>query len=318
MNNNNILNLNLNTLMEAEHEEIENYWAGFFEGVKDTEKELSTKQFLKSRSIYFDVNTFHPDDIKSIKENSIFERGCFDACGEFQLDKRNIPSVFCKPINIDLYGNKAFIFLDKLYGKIASDFNMELISSKNKLYDPDYLLLFKKISFNNPGAASFPVEDPIIEFKKLDSNAIAPKKSFISDAGYQIEVIKKIRSKGKTILYDTGLYIKLPFNYYADIVPIKNLFEETKHSFSNGGNFILEMGPNDEDENVPKKPLLIELTKLNPSTKDLKLPFLIGTFIPKLRQHFFLKEIYETTTFDDNNDEELLLNNMNLEFKIEI
>ncbi len=292
MNNNNINNLTLNnsTNMEIESEEIENYWSGFLEGVKNTAKESSTEKFLKSRSIYFNLDTFHPDDRKIIKENSTFERGCFDSCGEFQLNQRNVPSIYCKPINIDLNGNEAFIFLDKIYGKIANDFNKEMISSKKMLYDPDYLLLFKKISFNNPGV-NYPIEDPIIEFKKLDTNAIAPKKVYITDAGYQLEVIKKIRSKGKSVLYDTGLYIKLPFNYYADIVPIKNLFEETKHTFSNGGNFILEMGPCDEDENTPKKPLLIELTKLNSATKDLKLPFLIGSFIPKLRQHFFLKEI---------------------------
>jgi hypothetical protein len=284
--------LNLNVKMEQDQEEIENYWSGFFEGVKGTEKELSTKQFLKSRNVYFDLSAFHPDDIKFIKESASFERGCFDACGEFQLDRKNVPSVYCKTINIDLNGNEAFIFLDGIYGKIANDFKKELISTKNMLYDPDYLLLFKKLCCNNP-AVNYPVEDPIIEYKRLDPDAIAPKKSFITDAGYQLQVIKKIRSKGKTVLYDTGLYIKLPFNYYADIVPEKNLFENTKHSFSNGGNYVLEMGPYDEDEETPKKPLLIELTKLNPSTKDLKVPFLIGSFIPKLRQHFFVKEISE-------------------------
>ena len=311
--NNNLNTLNLTTNMEIEQEQIENYWAGFFEGVTGTEKELTTKQFLKSRNIYFNLNSFHPDDIKSIKQNPVFERGCFDACGEFELDENNIPSIYCKPINMDLYGNEAFVFLDEIYGKIASDFDEELISTKNRLYDPDYLLLFKKICCNNP-AVNYPVEDPIIEFKKLNPNAIAPKKSFITDAGYQLQVIKKIQSTGKTVLYDTGLYIKLPFNYYADIVPVKHLFEKTKHSFSNGGNFILEMGPYDDDEDTPKKPLLIELTKLTFSTKDLKLPFTIGSFIPKLRQHFFVKEMKETINQDILNT----TTTTNSEIKIEI
>lgn len=314
MNINNIINLNLNNsnnMMEQVQEEIENYWSGFFEGVKNTEKELSTKQFLNSRDIYFNLISFHPEDIKTIKESSAFKRGCFDAGGEFELDQNNIPSIYCKVIHVDLFGNEAFVFLNEIYGKIANDFHKELVSTRNVLYEPDYLLLFKKICLNNP-STNYPVEDPIIEYKKLDTNAIAPKKLFITDAGYQLQVIKKIRSKGKTVLYDTGLYIKLPFNYYADIVPMKNLFEETKHSFSNGGNYILEMGPYDEDDDTPKKPLLIELTKLNSTTKDLKLPFLIGNFIPKLRQHFFVKEIKENDDDDDN------LNNIFSEIKIEI
>lgn len=293
-----IENINLNSKSEMEQEEIENYWLGFFEGVKGTEKEFSTKQFLKSRNIYFDLASFHPDDIKLIKENSVFERGCFDASGEFELDQNNIPSIYCKTINIDLFGNEAFIFLEEIYGKIANDFYKELPSTKNILYDVDFLLLFKKICFNNPGT-NYPVEDPIIQYQKLDANATPPKKLFITDAGYQLQVIKKLRNKGKTVLYDTGLYIKLPFNYYAEIVPIKNLFENSRHSFSNGGNFILESSPFNEDENSTKKPLLIELTKLNVSTKDLKLPFLIGHFIPRLRQHFFVKEM------KDNEKEEI-------------
>ena len=97
-------------------------------------------------------------------------------------------------------------------------------------------------------------------------------------------------------------------------MPVKHLFEKTKHSFSNGGNFILEMGPYDDDEDTPKKPLLIELTKLTFSTKDLKLPFTIGSFIPKLRQHFFVKEMKETINQDILNT----TTTTNSEIKIEI
>jgi dUTP pyrophosphatase len=80
--------------------------------------------------------------------------------------------------------------------------------SKEHLYDDSN---FNKIIDCN---------QPVINFIKINKDAIIPKKANFSDVGYDISILnvhKVINSK--TTLYDTGICLNIPVGYYVEIVP---------------------------------------------------------------------------------------------------
>lgn len=60
----------------------------------------------------------------------------------------------------------------------------------------------------------------IVEFVRVDCNAVIPTKTYDSDIGYDLTAISvyKVLSKN-TFIYDTGIAIKPPDDYYIEILP---------------------------------------------------------------------------------------------------
>ena len=70
-----------------------------------------------------------------------------------------------------------------------------------------------------------------INFKKLDSRAVAPVRAHNSDAGFDLvatSITTELNECGQLILvYHTGLAIEIPEGYFALLVPRSSVFEKS-------------------------------------------------------------------------------------------
>lgn len=100
---------------------------------------------------------------------------------------------------------------------------------------------------------------PKCYFKLLSKSSIAPCKLNISDMGYNIHIIKRYKTiSNKTIIYDTGLEIKVDFGYLIEVQATSELIKK---------GYIIS------HYNLEKNKLLITLTKVDDELPDIKLPF---------------------------------------------
>jgi dUTP pyrophosphatase len=90
------------------------------------------------------------------------------------------------------------------------------IDLMGKLYTESTEHLYDDSNFNK----IIDCNQPVINFIKINKDAIIPKKANFSDVGYDISILnvhKKLNSK--TTLYDTGICLNIPVGYYVEIVP---------------------------------------------------------------------------------------------------
>ena len=65
-----------------------------------------------------------------------------------------------------------------------------------------------------------------MQVKRTHPNAILPYKTIQSDAGYDISIIRVHKKIGEnTIMFDTGLQIKIDPEYYTEIVPRSSIIK---------------------------------------------------------------------------------------------
>jgi dUTP pyrophosphatase len=58
-----------------------------------------------------------------------------------------------------------------------------------------------------------------ITFIKNDQNAVIPRKAHLSDTGFDLTIIKKVKDMGDFVeMYDTGIIVKPPEGYYCEVV----------------------------------------------------------------------------------------------------
>lgn len=86
---------------------------------------------------------------------------------------------------------------------------------------PSNLLIHKKLSsFLTNETGSLP---KCVVYKR-HPDAIIPHKSRMSDVGHDIYIIGKHKYiNERTILYDTGIALQIPFGYYVEVVPRSSL-----------------------------------------------------------------------------------------------
>ena len=105
---------------------------------------------------------------------------------------------------------------------------------------------------------------PPCKVYKTDSDAVMPSKARISDAGYDLTIIKKVKAlNSKTALYDTGINIKMVHGMYAEVVP--------RSSISKSG-YILANSIGIIDNSYTGN-ILIALTKTDDDAPEITLPF---------------------------------------------
>lgn len=98
---------------------------------------------------------------------------------------------------------------------------------------------------------------------KDDERAVIPSKTKESDAGYDLTIIKEHkRLTYLTIMFDTGIKIKLDHGYYAEVVP--------RSSLAKSG-YILANGVGIIDQSY-RGNIYITLTKVDPSSPNIELP----------------------------------------------
>ena len=197
--------------------------------------------------------------------------------------KMNIP---CDIINgFNLYTIKyddvnCIDFLGLLY----TNKNDNLINMYDTIYYKKYLSIVNNIEINDL---------PILKVYKSDDNAILPSKNRASDAGYDLTIIKKaIQNTNKTILYDTGIKLDIPNGYYVEVFP--------RSSISKSG-YMLANSVGIIDQGY-RGNILIALTKIDDSVKDLILPFKCCQMILKKQVYSIIEESKNDFSITDRNN----------------
>lgn len=103
----------------------------------------------------------------------------------------------------------------------------------------------------------------ICRVKRVDPEAVIPSKIRESDAGYDITIIKKVKDfTNTTSLYDTGIQLDIPQDYYIEVVP-RSSISKTGYILANNIAII---------DNGYKGNIYIALTKIDSSVPDIELP----------------------------------------------
>jgi len=109
------------------------------------------------------------------------------------------------------------------------------------------------------------------KWTKTDQAALPPTKEKISDAGYDITIIKEIKTIGDVTFYDTGIKVQPDFGYYFDLVP-RSSISKTGYMLANNVGII---------DRAYRGPIIVALRKVDHYTEDLKLPCKIAQIIPR-------------------------------------
>lgn len=111
--------------------------------------------------------------------------------------------------------------------------------------------------------------------------AIRPSKSRISDVGYDLSIIRKVKPLNNVVsLYDTGIRVRVPHGYYTEIVP--------RSSLSKSGYMLANsMGIIDRSYNGN---LYIALAKIDESADEIRFPFRCCQLIFRKQHHVLMKE----------------------------
>lgn len=117
---------------------------------------------------------------------------------------------------------------------------------------------------------------------KVCSDAITPSKSRVSDVGYDLSIIRKVKDlNNKVALYDTGIKVRVPHGYYTEIVP--------RSSLSKSGYMLANsLGIIDRSYNGN---LYVALANIDESADEIKFPFRCCQLIFKKQYHLNIKEI---------------------------
>ena len=129
--------------------------------------------------------------------------------------------------------------------------------------------------FNNP------VELNVV---RKHPDAIIPYKTRISDVGYDLTIIKQHKTlNSNTIMFDTGIAVKVPWGYYTEVVPRSSL-SKTGWMLTNSVGII---------DNSYRGNIYVVLTKMNSDAEDIQLPFRGFQLIIRKQYHVIIKEAEE-------------------------
>lgn len=239
-----------------------------------TTTDIPSKMYIYDKTV---INNLINMDSYNTK---CFKRGYFDAIGTIQLENYITCYIPC----LDDKTNKLFKKeIDKYTGKYDSD-NNEIMWEENDalnficdLYD----VVDKNMPNNNyyylnyldmiDNAKQIHLDEiPKFIYYKLTKNAVGPFKEFTTHPGFGISVCEKIDEKDGIHYYTTGLKFSCEYGYYLEIYG-EQLYK-IGYMLANPFDIIK---PGEDSE------LIIPLIKLNPSVKDLELPYHVVNVIPK-------------------------------------
>jgi dUTP pyrophosphatase len=178
---------------------------------------------------------------------------------------------------IEWNGVNALDFLGKLY---ANTTNTNRLRRKYELFENWCLCV--------PG-----LNGPIVNRKSAHfiwarsrKDAVPPSKANISDSGYDLTLLEKVKSAGNIDFYDTGVKIQPLHGWYFDLVP--------RSSISKSG-YMLANSVGVIDRSYIGS-ILVPLIKTNTNAEDLKLPNKLVQIIPRPIIHAEIVEVEQLET----------------------
>jgi len=160
-------------------------------------------------------------------------------------------------LSLKYINNNAIDFMEILYGDIP------VVERDTSLVVP----IFDREVNNRIAANAY---RPTFQWKKTLPDGIAPSRAHGSDAGYDLTIVKEIKTVNElTTYYDTGIAISPGFGMYTSIVP--------RSSISKLG-YMIQNSPGTIDSSYTGS-LIIAVIKTNPSAPPLTLPCRIAQLL---------------------------------------
>jgi dUTP pyrophosphatase len=154
------------------------------------------------------------------------------------------------------------------------DFCDLIYKNKGNLYDIFYFNHYLELCcFINVGDNITPFNQISNSFLyvKNDINAVDPFKERASDSGYDLTLVKKIKTVGNVDFYDTCISVQPPFGMYFDLIG--------RSSISKSG-YILANNMGIIDRSYTGS-IIVPLIKINSDLPDLQLPNRLVQIIPR-------------------------------------
>lgn len=182
--------------------------------------------------------------------------------------------VFCQGVNaVDilgkLYDNCEDMFLERKYEKYLE------------------WCCWLPALINVPGAKG---KVPSFKWWKTDINAVPPSKSRISDSGYDLFLLKKVKQIGKVELYDTGIKIRPEHGWFCYLIGRSSIIKS---------GYLLANSVGVIDRSYTGN-ILVPLIKIDSECSDLELPCKLVQLVPAPICHFkMIEENFEETERGD-------------------
>lgn len=228
-----------------------------------------------------------------ITSKIIFIRGYFDANGILVKSMYNLScSIKCQEVSFlndiqDIIGLPSVVennvlcytglnvieFLHSIYKDASyTKYNYKYGTYRELLYSWCPLTRFDE---QPHGTLNYPGDGMRFRYMKTLPNAVAPCKAHVSDTGYDLCLIKKIKEENGCIMYDTGIAVQPPFGMYFELVP-RSSISKTGYIFANSIGII--------DASYTGS-LRVALIKVSKDAKELELPCRIAQLIPRQLIH---------------------------------
>jgi deoxyuridine 5'-triphosphate nucleotidohydrolase len=114
-------------------------------------------------------------------------------------------------------------------------------------------------------------------------DAVAPSKAHLTDSGYDLTVVSKIKEVDGVCYYDTGIKVMPPCGYYFDVIG-RSSISKTGWMLANNVGVI---------DSSYRGSIIIALVRVNPSAEEITLPMRIAQMIPRRINHLLSKEVSE-------------------------
>jgi len=237
----------------------------------------------------YDNNNIKHAFIKAYIENNsniLNDNNNYDLNITFYLDKNT--EILKNLFNIPYEKKQVFNLINIIYNNV-NIIDLMGILYKNNIYTNTNLYKW----YNNIIKGTHN-NDSTIKIFKTDVNAIIPSKNRMSDAGYDITVIKESKKfNEKTTLYDTGIKLNIPNGYYVEIVPRSSL-SKSGYMLANSIGII--------DQSY-RGNIFVALTKINETSDDIILPFCCCQMIIKKQVYSDIIESLEDFSITNRNKE---------------
>jgi dUTP pyrophosphatase len=251
----------------------------FDEEIREEYESFTHNEKLIFSRGYFDTNgkLFKLQGIQGIKA---FVRIIDDA---FKQEFCSILEVPCQDTDkgILFVGVNALELLHKLYRDADyTDFNVNFASYRDLLYCwRPYTRLV------NDSSSKYAYGN-VFKYKKTLEEAVKPAKAHVTDSGYDLCLVKKIKEENGVIMYDTGIAVEPPLGYYFELVG--------RSSISKSG-YMLANNIGIIDASY-RGSLKVALVKINKDAPELELPARLVQLLPRQFVHLDCQEV---TDLDD-------------------
>jgi dUTP pyrophosphatase len=156
-------------------------------------------------------------------------------------------------------------------------YNHNYASYRSLLYcwEPPFKTLAVQNTFKYIG------DEMVFKYTKTLGNAIAPQKVHITDTGYDLCIVKKVKEENGMVLFDTGIAVQPPLGYYFELVG-RSSISKTGYIVANSIGII--------DASYTGS-LKVALIKINKDAADIELPARIVQLIPRQLVHLDAMEV---------------------------